>query len=97
MNQEGNSECMMYHENCKFILLIVILFQVENFTVSFSDGRALCYLVHHYHPSLLKIEDVCTNTTLTYDEKPSVHLGTPGSSSDDSFTSYWTTTFSASK
>ena len=25
----------------------------ENFTVSFSDGRALCYIVHHYHPGFL--------------------------------------------
>ena len=27
--------------------------QVENFTVSLSDGRALCYLVHHYNSSVL--------------------------------------------
>ena len=23
---------------------------VDNFSTAFSDGRALCYLVHHYHP-----------------------------------------------
>ena len=71
-------------------------FQVENFTVSFADGRALCYLVHHYHPSLLRLEDIETETTLTFDEKRDGNVGTP-SSGDDSFTCNWTTTFSPSK
>jgi len=31
----------------------VYLHQVENFTVSMSDGRAFCYLVHHYCSSVL--------------------------------------------
>ncbi len=72
--------------------------QVENFTVSFSDGRALCYLLHYYHPSLLKLEDICTKTTLTYegqghrDEKSLVD-----SDFDDSFSANWTTSFQSSK
>ena len=35
------------------ILLNTFFRQVENFTVSFADGRALCALLHHYHPALL--------------------------------------------
>ncbi|RUS18329.1 LOW QUALITY PROTEIN: hypothetical protein BC937DRAFT_88916 [Endogone sp. FLAS-F59071] len=29
---------------------------VRNFTNSFADGRALCYIVHHYHPSVLSAD-----------------------------------------
>jgi hypothetical protein len=38
-------------------------FQIENLSVSFSDGRALCYLLHHYYPSFLKKEDISDETT----------------------------------
>lgn len=33
--------------------------------MSFSDGRALCYLVHHYHPGYLPLDAVCQRTTQT--------------------------------
>ncbi|XP_014667741.1 PREDICTED: abnormal spindle-like microcephaly-associated protein homolog [Priapulus caudatus] len=36
---------------------------VENFTVSFADGRVLCYLVHHYQPSLLPTSSIHTDTS----------------------------------
>ena len=39
---------------------------VDNFSTSFSDGRALCYLVHHYHPEFLAAESVMDDTTATY-------------------------------
>ncbi|XP_037681033.1 abnormal spindle-like microcephaly-associated protein [Choloepus didactylus] len=39
--------------------------KVENFTVSFSDGRVLCYLIHHYHPCYLSFEAICQRTTQT--------------------------------
>ena len=39
--------------------------QVDNFTVSMSDGRVMCYLLHYYHPSLLREEDICHETTQT--------------------------------
>ncbi|XP_061489951.1 abnormal spindle-like microcephaly-associated protein [Rhineura floridana] len=39
--------------------------KVENFTVSFSDGRVLCYLIHHYHPCYVPLEAICQRTTLT--------------------------------
>ncbi|OWF49690.1 abnormal spindle-like microcephaly-associated protein homolog [Mizuhopecten yessoensis] len=42
--------------------------KIENFTVSFGDGRAMCALVHHYHPSLLPWESIHTKTTLTYQD-----------------------------
>ncbi|XP_039739572.1 abnormal spindle-like microcephaly-associated protein [Pteropus medius] len=40
---------------------------VENFTVSFSDGRALCYLIHHYHPCYVPLDAICQRTTQTVD------------------------------
>ncbi|XP_032240895.2 abnormal spindle-like microcephaly-associated protein homolog [Nematostella vectensis] len=39
--------------------------KIDNFTVSFSDGRALCYLLHHYHPALLPLSAIRQETTLT--------------------------------
>jgi len=33
--------------------------------VSFSDGRALCYLLHHYHPAVLSLADIKTRTSLS--------------------------------
>nr|XP_016852621.1 PREDICTED: abnormal spindle-like microcephaly-associated protein [Anolis carolinensis] len=39
--------------------------KVENFTVSFSDGRVLCYLIHHYHPCHVPLESICQRTTQT--------------------------------
>ena len=32
--------------------------KVHNFTSSFSDGRVLCVILHHYHPELLLLEDI---------------------------------------
>ncbi|XP_060083344.1 abnormal spindle-like microcephaly-associated protein homolog [Ylistrum balloti] len=42
--------------------------KIENFTVSFGDGRAMCALVHHYHPALLPWNSINTKTTLTYQD-----------------------------
>uniref|UniRef100_A0A2K5QKA3 Assembly factor for spindle microtubules n=1 Tax=Cebus imitator TaxID=2715852 RepID=A0A2K5QKA3_CEBIM len=39
--------------------------KVENFTVSFSDGRVLCYLIHHYHPYYVPFDAICQRTTQT--------------------------------
>ncbi|XP_027976135.1 abnormal spindle-like microcephaly-associated protein isoform X3 [Eumetopias jubatus] len=39
--------------------------KVENFTVSFSDGRVLCYLIHHYHPYYMPFDAICQRTTQT--------------------------------
>ena len=30
-----------------------------------SDGRVLCYLLHYYHPYLVREEDICQETTQT--------------------------------
>ena len=37
--------------------------QVHNLSVSLSDGRALCYTLHHYHPHLLPLHHVKHVTT----------------------------------
>ncbi|CAB4000793.1 abnormal spindle-like microcephaly-associated homolog, partial [Paramuricea clavata] len=39
--------------------------KVDNFTVSMSDGRVMCYLLHYYHPCLLREEEICQETTQT--------------------------------
>ncbi|XP_060088344.1 abnormal spindle-like microcephaly-associated protein [Heteronotia binoei] len=59
--------------------------QVENFTVSFSDGRVLCYLIHHYHPYYVPLEAICQRTTQTVECTKSGTLALSFSSeSDDS-------------
>ncbi|XP_017294913.1 abnormal spindle-like microcephaly-associated protein [Kryptolebias marmoratus] len=61
--------------------------KVENFTVSFSDGRVLCYLIHHYHPGLLPDGSIGVSTTQTVECSPrgQVELNCSGSDSDGSF------------
>ncbi|XP_026773111.3 abnormal spindle-like microcephaly-associated protein isoform X1 [Pangasianodon hypophthalmus] len=63
--------------------------KAENFTVSFSDGRILCYLIHHYHPSHLRAEDVQQETTQTIecDLHSKLELNNSSSDSDYSFDS----------
>ncbi|XP_070257559.1 abnormal spindle-like microcephaly-associated protein [Myotis yumanensis] len=39
--------------------------KVENFTVSFSDGRVLCYLIHHYHPRCVPLDAIRQRTSQT--------------------------------
>lgn len=51
--------------------------------MSFSDGRAFCYLVHHYHPSVLPLGSIRTETTLTYKGRLGLSGGNE-SVSDDS-------------
>ena len=65
----------------------LVFCQVENFTVSFSDGRALCYLIHHYHPSHLPLDSVRQDTTQTveYSGQGRVELNCSSSDSDSSF------------
>ncbi|KAJ4943359.1 hypothetical protein JOQ06_005862 [Pogonophryne albipinna] len=70
------------HAVCDFYNL-----KVENFTVSFSDGRVLCYLIHHYHPGLLPERTVSHSTTQTVECSPRgrLELNCSGSDSDNSF------------
>ncbi|KAI4876255.1 hypothetical protein NFI96_005175 [Prochilodus magdalenae] len=63
--------------------------KAENFTVSFSDGRILCYLIHHYHPNQLLAENIQQKTTQTIecDHRGKVELNNSSSDSDCSFDS----------
>ncbi|XP_046713111.1 LOW QUALITY PROTEIN: abnormal spindle-like microcephaly-associated protein [Silurus meridionalis] len=63
--------------------------KAENFTVSFSDGRILCYLIHHYHPNHLRAEDIQQETTQTIEcgLHSKVELNNSSSDSDYSFDS----------
>ncbi|KAL6108354.1 aspm [Pungitius sinensis] len=63
--------------------------KVENFTVTFSDGRVLCYLIHHYHPGLLPERAVSHSTTQTVEcsQRGRLELDCSASDSDNSFDS----------
>ncbi|KAK3877852.1 hypothetical protein Pcinc_017477 [Petrolisthes cinctipes] len=37
--------------------------EIENLTVSFSDGHALCLLLHHYYPDILPLANIKWQTT----------------------------------
>ncbi|XP_023562985.1 abnormal spindle-like microcephaly-associated protein [Octodon degus] len=58
--------------------------KVENFTVSFSDGRVLCYLIHHYHPCYVPFGAICQRTTQTVEctQTGSVVLNSSSESDD---------------
>ena len=45
--------------------VVCVWLQVCNFANSFSDGHLLCYLIHHYHPSLLPLLLISNYTTLS--------------------------------
>ncbi|CAG5863219.1 unnamed protein product [Menidia menidia] len=64
--------------------------KVENFTVAFSDGRVLCYLIHHYHPGLLPEASISHSTTQTVECSPRgrLELSCSASDSDSSFDSF---------
>lgn len=57
--------------------------------MSFSDGRVLCYLIHHYHPGLLPDQAVGQLTTQTVESssRGRVELDCSASGSDSSFDS----------
>ncbi|KAL1251232.1 hypothetical protein QQF64_019028 [Cirrhinus molitorella] len=67
---------------CEFYSL-----KAENFTVSFSDGRILCYLIHHYHPGHLPAKGIQQKTTQTIEcgHRGRVELNNSSSDSDCSF------------
>merc|ERR1712227_1022595 len=48
------------------LVLIHYNVQIDNWTTSWCDGRALCLLVHHYQPQLLDITEVKEPTTITH-------------------------------
>ncbi|XP_076455078.1 uncharacterized protein LOC143289805 [Babylonia areolata] len=56
--------------------------KVENFTVSFSDGRALCCLLHHYHPALLPLSLIHFRTSQSLQE--AAESAQDGTGADDS-------------
>ncbi|KAA0190021.1 hypothetical protein HAZT_HAZT001707 [Hyalella azteca] len=57
---------------------------VYNLTASLSDGRALCQVLHHYHPELLPLHLINDSTTYTMQLQKGVDLDV---SADDSFSS----------
>lgn len=32
--------------------------ELSDFTTSFADGRALCHLIHYYHPTVIQIDEI---------------------------------------
>ncbi|KAM7014235.1 abnormal spindle-like microcephaly-associated protein [Passerculus sandwichensis] len=89
----SNFSSQTYSENVKLLMAWVNAvcrfynIEVENFTVCFSDGRVLCYLIHHYHPCYIPLEAVCQRTTQTVECSRTVTVGLNSSSSSESDTS----------
>jgi len=54
--------------------------EIENLSTSFSDGRALCFLVHHYYPGFLPKSEIKMQTTMHQIKKQNLD-----SSFNDSF------------
>ncbi|KAM4642165.1 abnormal spindle-like microcephaly-associated protein [Discoglossus pictus] len=63
--------------------------KVENFTVSFSDGRVFCYLISHYHPSYVPLDAVCQRTTQTIECSQNGTVGLNSSSDSDNSLDMW--------
>ncbi|XP_072172217.1 abnormal spindle-like microcephaly-associated protein homolog [Diadema setosum] len=85
-----SSQLMLLMDWCKAVCSFYGM-QIENFTVSFCDGRALCLLVHHYHPALLPYECISQDTTLMhFQREEALDLN----SSLDDFNGTWSQTFS---
>ncbi|CAN8217760.1 unnamed protein product [Coccothraustes coccothraustes] len=86
----SNFSSQTYSENVKLLMEWVNAvcrfynIKVENFTVCFSDGRVLCYLIHHYHPCYMPLEAVCQRTTQTVECSRTVTVGLNSSSSSES-------------
>ncbi|XP_056379418.1 abnormal spindle-like microcephaly-associated protein [Hyla sarda] len=58
--------------------------KIENFTVSFSDGRIFCYLLNHYHPSYVPADTIRERTTQTVECSRTGTIGLNSSSDSDS-------------
>ena len=74
--------------------------QVTNFTSSFSDGRMMCCLVHHYHPSLLPLEKIRHETTNTQSAEHlrKEEMEAKGTDNwEEELQGQWTTSFSPSQ
>ncbi|XP_044174469.1 abnormal spindle-like microcephaly-associated protein homolog isoform X2 [Acropora millepora] len=76
---------------CKIVCRLYGM-KIENFTVSFSDGRALCYLLNHYHPSLLPASFIKQQTSLTCN--PGVNNVSDSEGDQDVALNSWITTLS---
>ncbi|XP_029474259.1 LOW QUALITY PROTEIN: abnormal spindle-like microcephaly-associated protein [Rhinatrema bivittatum] len=97
MKRDSNSNFSPenYSENVRLLMEwinAVCLFysaKVENFTVSFSDGRILCYLIHHYHPCYLPLDAICQRTTLTIECTQTGTVALNSSSDSDNSLDTW--------
>lgn len=61
--------------------------EVENLTVSFSDGRCLCFMLHHYYPSFLPRDQIKMQTMMAQQQGSPRSSNSPAlnCSLDDSF------------
>ncbi|XP_065599126.1 abnormal spindle-like microcephaly-associated protein [Cyrtonyx montezumae] len=89
-DNSGSPSPQNHSENVKLLMAWVNAvcgfynIKVENFTVCFSDGRALCHLIHHYHPCYMPLEAVCQHTTQTVECSGTHKVGLNCSSSSSS-------------
>ena len=71
----GNDGCDQFNSDTLQLLLEwssvicrVFGLRVTDFTSSFKDGRALCYILHYYHPALLSKHFICEDAVSNLEE-----------------------------
>ncbi|XP_069088229.1 abnormal spindle-like microcephaly-associated protein [Pleurodeles waltl] len=95
----GNFSSLKYSENVGLLMEWVNATcafyntKVENFTVSFSDGRVLCYLIHHYHPSYMPLREICQQTTQTVECTEAGSIGLNSSTESENSLDTWPIAF----
>ena len=68
MNEQSIDANSPQHKGRKLLLqwcqAVCALFGIEvnDFSTSFADGKALCYLMHYYHPTMVPLEEIRPTT-----------------------------------
>lgn len=68
-NEKSGQKAYSDHTDPKEVLVSLLLrwsqavcssfgLKLSNFTTSFADGRALCYLIHYYHPAVIRLDEI---------------------------------------
>jgi len=61
-NQEKKQECVVLLWRWVQAVCLPYGVPILNFTSSFADGRAFCLLIHTYHPTMVRLEDISKTT-----------------------------------
>lgn len=51
--------------------------KICNFTDSFSDGKAFCFILHYYHPEVISVDEIGSTTSDFFPTLAKVLLSSP--------------------